>query len=164
MALNAREHMSEVFHIVPATGRTPLVLVLLLILPVLILGATISLVGLSIRGSRSATFEVSPAGLQLRGDLYGRKLPAAKLRGGAARVVDLDRDRPLRPRSRTMGTAIPGYRSGWFRLSNGEKALLYVTDPRQVVYVPTRAGYSLLLSVDRPSEFVERLREVAPGS
>ncbi len=30
--------------------------------------------------------------------------------------------------------------------------------------LPTRAGYSLLSSVDRAQEFVGRLREVAPGS
>ncbi len=59
---------------------------------------------------------------------------------------------------------MPGYRAGWFRLANGEKALLYVTDPHKVAYVPTRAGYSLLLSVDRPTEFVERLRAIAPAT
>jgi hypothetical protein len=155
--------MSEVFHIVPATGRTAVTWVPLVSLVLLVAVGSIVVVGLSIRGSRSATFEVSSTGLNLRGDLYGRTLPAARIRGGAARVLDLDRDRSLRPRSRMMGTAIPGYRSGWYRLANGEKALLYVTDPRQVVYVPTRAGYSLLLSVDRPQDFVERLREVAPG-
>ena len=156
--------MSDVFHIVPASGRTAVTWVLLLsiVLPVTV--GSIVILGLSIKGSRTATFELAPDGLRLRGDLYGRKLPASKLRGGAARVVDLDRDQALRPRNRMMGTAIPGYRSGWFRLRNGEKALLYVTDPHEVVYVPTRAGYSLLLSVDRPTEFVERLRQVAPAS
>jgi hypothetical protein len=79
-------------------------------------------------------------------------------------VVDIEQERTLRPRGKTIGTAIPGYRSGWFRLANGEKALLYLTDSRRVVYVPTRAGYSLLLSVDRPAEFVERLRAIAPAA
>ena len=79
-------------------------------------------------------------------------------------MVDLDQERSLRPRRKTVGTAGPGYRSGWFRLAKGEKALLYLTDTRRAVCVPTRAGYSLLLSVDRPQEFVGRLREVAPGS
>ena len=34
----------------------------------------------------------------------------------------------LRPGLRTMGTGLPGYRAGWFRLRNGEKALLYLTE------------------------------------
>jgi hypothetical protein len=156
--------MSEVFHIVPASGRTAVTWVPLVALVLLVLVGSVAVLGMSIKGSRTATFELNPAGLRLRGDLYGRKLPASSLRGGAARVVDLDQDRTLRPRNRMIGTAIPGYRSGWFRLANGEKALLYVTDPHQVVYVPTRAGYSLLLSVDRPTEFVERLRAIAPAA
>ena len=154
--------MSEVFHIVPAAARWSWLLLLALPL-VLGIGALV-LVGLSLRGSRTSTFEVRSDGLHVRGDLYGRKVPASKLRGRAARVVDLDLERSLRPRSKTMGTAVPGYRSGWFTLANGEKALLYLTDMRRAVYVPTVAGYSLLLSVDRPQEFVGRLGEVAPRS
>jgi hypothetical protein len=155
--------MPEVFHIVPASTRSAATWIPLLGLLLVVVVGAVALVGVSVRGSRTATFELSPAGLRLRGDLYGRKLPASELRGGPARVVDLEQDRALHPRRRTMGTALPGYRAGWFRLANGEKALLYVTDPHRVVYVPTRAGYSLLLSVDRPAEFVERLRAIAPG-
>ncbi len=154
--------MAEVFHIVPATTRWTWVL--LLVLPVVVLVGTIALIGLSMTGSMRARFELSPSGLRLQGDVYGRRIAASELRGGAARVVDLGQERRLRPRNKTIGTAVPGYRAGWFRLANGEKALLYLTDMRRAVYVPTRAGYSLLLSVDRPQEFVGRLREVAPGS
>ena len=79
--------MAEVFHIVPATGRGtwPLLMALL----VTVLGGGLVLIGVSMRGSKHATFEVSPTGLQIKGDLYGRRLPASTLRGGAARVVDL---------------------------------------------------------------------------
>jgi Bacterial PH domain len=154
--------MTEVFHIVPATARW--IWVALLAVPLVVMVGTLALVGLSLKGSRTSTFEVRADGLLLRGDLYGRKVPASQLRGGAARVVDLDQETSLRPRGKTMGTAMPGYRSGWFKLANGEKALLYLTDMRRAVYVPTRAGYSLLLSVDRPSEFVERLRAIAPAA
>jgi hypothetical protein len=155
--------MPEVFNIVPANIRSSAFLPLVGVLLAVLVGVGL-LLGASIRGSRKATFELSADGLSLRGDLYGRRVPAAELRGGAARVLDLDEDARLRPVVRTMGTALPGYRAGWFRLANGEKALLYVTDSRRVVYVPTRAGYALLLSVDRPTEFVERLRAIAPAA
>ena len=154
--------MPEVFHIVPANLRASALLPVGVLLVAVLVGAA-ALLGASVRGSRRSTVELSPEGLRLRGDLYGRWVRASELRGGAARVVDLEQERSLRPAIRTMGTAFPGYRAGWFRLEDGEKALLYVTDPRRVVYVPTHAGYSLLLSVDRPAEFVERLRAIAPG-
>jgi hypothetical protein len=115
----------------------------------------------SLTGSRTSTFEVSTSGLQLKGDLYGRFIPAAELRAAEARRVDLERQETLQPRRRTAGTAIPGYRAGWFRLANGEKALVYVTDPHRVVYVPTTKGYSVLVSVQEVDSFVDALHALA---
>jgi hypothetical protein len=59
-----------------------------------------------------------------------------------------------------VGTGLPGYQAGWFRLRNGEKALLDLTDRRRAVYIPTGAGYSLLLSPADPDGFLSRLRAV----
>lgn len=101
--------------------------------------------------------------MRLRGDLYGRFIPAVALRGDEARIVNLAAERELPPVARTMGTGLPGYRAGWFRLRNGEKALLYVTDGSRAVYVPTNRGYSLLLSPQNPERLVDRLREIAPA-
>jgi hypothetical protein len=156
--------MPEVFHIIPASNRAATILVPVALLLVVVLVGSLGLLGATIRGSRRSTFELSDAGLRIRGDIYGRLIPASQLRGGSARVVDLDQERALRPTMRTIGTAVPGYRAGWFRLADRTKALLYVTDSRRVVYVPTRAGYSVLLSVDRPTEFVRRVKEIAPAT
>jgi hypothetical protein len=74
-----------------------------------------------------------------------------------ARRVDLRGVSEYRLRIRTNGVGLPGYRAGWFRLRSGEKALVFVTDLEQLVYVPTREGYSVLLSVVAPEEFLEAL-------
>jgi Bacterial PH domain len=149
------------FGIVPSASRGLWILVAVVLL-VLIVVATILIV--TALGSRSSRFEVSEAGLRLRGDLYGRLIPATEIRGGAARLVDLTSTPELQLRRRTAGTAFPGYHAGWFRLRNGEEALVYLTDRRRAVYVPTRRGYSLLLSPQQPERFLERLRAVAPAS
>ena len=65
---------------------------------------------------------------------------------------------PLEPRLRTLGTGLPGYRAGWFRLRNGEKALLYLTDESRAVYVPTTAGYSVIVSPQDPDAFLAALK------
>jgi hypothetical protein len=65
------------------------------------------------------------------------------------------------PKWRTNGTAIPGYRAGWFKLRNGEKALMFVTETTDVVYLPTREGYSVLMSVTNPDEFLQFLQQVS---
>ena len=115
---------------------------------------------LSLAGSRNARFEVSSDGLRLRGDWYGRRIPASEIRTTDVRRLDFDQDRNLQPRMRTMGTALPGYRAGWFRLRNGEKALLYLTDAKRAVQVPTTEGYRVLLSPADPDAFVTAMRSL----
>lgn len=153
--------MTETFAIVPASSRGLWILVILVLL--LFAGITAMLVKTA-RGSTQSRFEISVEGLRLRGDLYGRVIPRSSLRGAEARVVDLRAEEGLAPRRRTMGTSFPGYHAGWFRLRNDEKALLYLTDRSRAVYVPTTEGYSLLLSPREPDRFVDRLREIAPGT
>jgi hypothetical protein len=145
------------FPIVPGQGR-----ILWFALPLLSLViAGIGVVVYSLSASRTARFEVSNAGLRLRGDFYGRLIPARSLRLDAARAVDLRKEPTLEPVLRTVGTAIGGYRAGWFRLRDGERALLYVTDPTHVAYVPTTEGYSVMLSVADPAAFLASLRRSA---
>jgi hypothetical protein len=56
-----------------------------------------------------------------------------------------------------MGTGLPGYQAGWFRLRNGDRALLYLTDRSKAVYVPTTEGYGVLLSPAEPEQFLAAL-------
>ncbi|WP_218673822.1 PH domain-containing protein, partial [Candidatus Entotheonella palauensis] len=61
-----------------------------------------------------------------------------------------------------IGNGFAGLCIGWFRLHNGEKALIYLTTRRHVVYRPTFDGYTLLLSVEAPSGFIDTLKQYAP--
>ena len=146
----------NIFPIAPAESRY-----LWFLIPVFVtlLGA-MALIATSVRGAHAASFEILPEGLRLRGDLYGRMIPKAQLRVDLARRVDVTRDTELRPTWRRMGTGLPGYQAGWFRLRNGDKALLYLTDRTRAVYLPTTAGYGLLLSPADPDAFLARLRGV----
>lgn len=148
----------ESFSIAPAATRLswglPILLAVILIPAVVLVAGTL-------QGSRLARFEVSAAGVSLKGDWYGRLIPADQIRGADARRVDLESEANLVPRRRTMGTGLPGYQAGWFRLAGGERALLYLTDKTKAVYVPTTAGYSLLLSPAEPDAFVASLRTMS---
>lgn len=147
----------QVFTIAPASLKRLWVLA-----PIIVVLALVgALLAVSLLGSRGARFEVSEAGLRIHGDFYGRVVPAHAMRVADARRVDLAATRDLQPRLRTLGTGLPGYQSGWFRLRNGEKALLYLTDRGKAVYVPTTEGYSLLVSPADPDGFLSALRGVA---
>jgi hypothetical protein len=153
--------MVESFPIAPASSRS---LWFFIPIAIIMVGAAAMLL-MTALGPTRARIELSPAGLALRGDIYGRRLIAASsLRGGAARIVDLDREPELAPKWRTMGTGLPGYQAGWFKLKSGEKALLSLTDRHRAVYVPTSEGFALLLSPAQPDSFLAALRRVAPAN
>jgi len=150
--------MPQVFNIAPTTVRWVwLAIPSALVLVVLIVA--VAIIMKSVSGARSSTFEVSRDGLRIRGDMYGRLIPVGELVADSVQRVDISYG-GLRPVSRVGGTSLPGYRSGWFRLSNGSRALLYVTDPEKVVHIPTTAGYSVLLSVADADRFVDALRQL----
>jgi Bacterial PH domain len=149
----------QTFQIAAANGRALWLLVPLAAIPLVI----VSVIMLMVISGMRARFEVSSAGLRLTGDFYGRTVAVSDLRGGSARRVDMSTENDLQPVRRTMGTGLPGYRAGWFRLRNGEKALLYVTDPTKAVYVPTRLDYSVIVSPSDPDGFLSAVRAVAPS-
>jgi len=144
----------QVFAIAPATVKGFYVLWTIV---GLVLVIAVGAVVFATAGARSSRFEVSAEGLRLRGDLYGRLIPVRDLRVDQARRVTIDTTSDLAPRWRTMGTGMPGYQAGWFRLRNGEKPLVYLTDRSRAVYVPTSEGYSVLLSPAEPDAFLEAL-------
>lgn len=142
------------FPIAPAESRY-----LWFLIPIgAILVGVMILLAISVRGARASRFEVLPSGLRLSGDLYGRTIPFNELRVEMARRIDLTAEPQLRPGWKRSGTGLPGYQSGWFRLKNGEKALLYLTDRSKAVYIPTSAGYSVLISPADPDGFLSALR------
>jgi Bacterial PH domain len=147
--------MSNVFPISPASANAFWMLVPIEIL-LLVLAAMFIYFGYS---STHASFEVSPEGLRIRSAVYGRFVPAASLVPADAREINLGRDSDHRIALKTNGIGLPGYKAGWFRLGDGEKALVFVTDSSRVVYVPTRDGYSLLLSPAEPETFISSLKE-----
>jgi PH (Pleckstrin Homology) domain-containing protein len=152
--------MPQVYHIAAANLSRAWLYVPIVFTVVLLAGVAWLLVA-SYSGSRKATFELSADGLRLRGDVYGRFIPISELELAQASRVDVTTGR-YKPTARTAGTAVPGYRSGWFRLADGSNALLYLTDPSQAVRVPTTDGYSVLLSVTEADQFVEAMHRLAP--
>ena len=149
--------MSQTFPMIPA-GVKPFWIIIPTI--IVLMGAIIILTNVAY-SSQKASFELSSAGLRLRGDLYGRLIPAASLLAKEAKIINLSNETEYQPVSRTFGTGLPGYSAGWFRLRNRNKALIYVTDYNQVIYVPTTKNYVVLLSVSQPTAFLEKLKQIA---
>lgn len=152
--------MTTEFPMIPASAGPIWVFA---VLGVIMLGVLVMFAGF-VYSSRHTTFEVRPAGLQIKGTLYGRTIPSSSLVVDQAQVVDLTRDRDFMLGWRTNGAGLPGYSAGWFRLKNKQKALAFVTDRRRTVYLPTTDGYAVLMSVADPDRFVRKLREATTAT
>lgn len=151
---------STIYAMIPASGgRMGWILVPIVLVAV----GAVFLLGRTLYGAHNASFELSDQGLVFHGDIYGGRIALADLRGGAARIVDLSAEPGLKPVRRTMGTALPSYRSGWFRLADGEKALLYLTAQSRALYIPTTKGYSVLLSPEDPDRMLADVQRLAPS-
>lgn len=144
--------MNQVFEIASSNARWGFVA--LGLIPLLI-G-----LGLVASGLNTPKLEITEKGLRLSGELYGRFIPSTELKLEQSRLVDLKREPNLAPVIRTFGTGLPGYSTGWYRLRNGEKALLYLTDRSHAVYVPTTAGYAVLVSPKDPASFLAQLQKL----
>lgn len=151
---------TTVFPIIPAAGKAITFIYVMAGLMVL----TIALLGFIAWSTRNVTFTVSPEGLRIRGDLYGRLIPMQSLVLADAAAIDLAKETEYQPKWRTNGVGLPGYASGWFRLRNGGKALLFVTDRRHVARIPTKDGYTFMATVADPQALIAALRSQAPAS
>jgi hypothetical protein len=99
--------------------------------------------------------EVSNAGLRITGSIYSRLIPHPE---GKSAKRWIPSDEPgYQPVGRTNGVGLPNYRGGWFRLANGSKALVFLTDDSRSVLVPTDEGYTLLASPEDPDGLIAAL-------
>lgn len=150
-----RMDTTTVFPMIPAASKS---LWFFAIISLILVGALLLMVWLA-WSMQHVRFTVSNDGLRLQGDLYGRMVPLKSLKLNEAVVTNLNTDKEHQPKWRTMGTALPGYAAGWFKLRNGEKALLFVTDKTRVARIPTTEGYSLMLSVSNPAALIDALKQ-----
>ena len=144
----------EVFAITPASSKPLWFLAIICLLLAAILLALVY----TAYSSQNSRVQIEADQIRIVGDFWGRSIPFTQLDGANARVIDLADEPDYAPKRRTLGTGMPGYASGWFRLYNGEKALVYLSRRDRVVHLPTYDGYALLLSLDEPENFLEALK------
>ena len=140
---------------------------LALLLPIATLLAVVSAFmrkGKGFNRSSGNPIEVSDFSLHLDGDRWNGPVFLKHLLLEQARVVDRKQEKQLRFAWRTFGMHVPGFglapsfSSGWFKLKNGDRALVYIAGKAPVILIPTKKDYVLLLSVNSPEEFIADLQ------
>ena len=103
-------------------------------------------------------------GLQVTSSFYRRTLPLASLQLDKARVLDLAEHIDYRPRRKRNGTALPGLKSGWYSLANGNRALVAIYNQDKVLWLPTSEGFDLLLQPHSAQVLLDHLRTLASAT
>lgn len=127
---------------------------------ILWLGVIALFVGIMV-SAHNIQYAINPQGLTIKNAIfYGRTIRKDEIAIDGARIINLNEEPAYKPALRTNGIGLPGFQSGWFRLKNKEKALLFVTDYQKVLYLPTTKDYSLLISVTDPETMLEKMKEM----
>jgi len=126
------------------------------VLPIMLLSA--ALVGLALRRRR---VRLEDGVLNIAAGFNGRRVAIGEIDLTAARIVDLAEHTQLKPGLKTMGSSLPGYDTGHFRLRDRSKAFLLLTDRSRVLVLPEKSGRKLLLSLERPQALLDALRRMA---
>lgn len=86
------------------------------------------------------------------------RIAVAEIDLDGSRIVDLREHTDLKPMLQVMGTGLPGYEAGHFRLRNRNKAFVLLTDRTRVLMLPEKSGSKLLLSLQQPQALLDALR------
>lgn len=97
-------------------------------------------------------------GLHLRHGLFRHRVPAADLEPAAWRRLDLDQERGSRPLLRTMGTGLPRFRGGWYRLRDRRRAFVLVNRWAPAWIYEPATGPVVLVTPARGQALVEAIR------
>lgn len=146
--------MKDAFAIAPASTTTFWVIVAIACIPLLLL----AIFGYISWSSRNTQFEVTDTDVRISGTLYGRTIPLSSIIPESIQRVDLNNDSPFALSWRQNGVGLPGFKVGWYRLRNGERALVYITDPQRAVYFKTRADHAVIATPSDPDAFIALVR------
>jgi len=136
------------------TGFVPILMIglmLVIIIPLIILTFGI------ISSIKNTTLTLTEKEIVIKSAFYGRKIPLENIMIDGIKRVSLDENTDYNMAIRTNGTALPQFKSGWFRLKNREKALVFITDKNNVALIPTK-DYLLLFSMDNIDEFINKIK------
>ena len=136
------------------TGFIPIIMVVLML--VIIIPLIILTFGI-LSSIKNTTLTLTEKELIIKSTFYGRKIPLENIMIDGIKGISLDEDTDYDLSIRTNGTAIPQFKSGWFRLKNREKALVFITDKDSVALIPTK-DYVLLFSMDNIDEFINKIK------
>lgn len=117
--------------------------------------SVIALVFLWVGGrSLDADIEVNLAEVSVNIPLYGRDIARTDILPAGVRQLNLADEPEFAMKIRRNGFGLPQFQLGWFALENGRQAVVFITDPNNLVLIPTKDNYMVIVSSDDPQGLV----------
>ena len=132
----------------------PIVMIIFMI--IMSLGVIGLMVGV-ISASKNTSISIKDNEIIINSFMYGRKIPIENILVNEIQKINLN-DSEYNIRIRTNGISLPYFKSGWMRLRNQKKALVYITNMENVLLIPTK-DFVVLFSMERIDEFINKLKE-----
>jgi hypothetical protein len=146
--------MNTVFPIIQPAREAYIILaiisILLVAITIFFIGATISV------NNTKCIFEDNR--IKINSFQYGTSVNYAEIAISNVKLINIKSEPEYDLKIRSNGIGLPGLKTGWFKLNNGERALAFITNPEKVIYIPTSRNYSVLLSIEDGNGFIEELK------
>ena len=133
----------------------PIVMIIFMI--IMSLGVIGLMVGV-ISASKNTSISIKDNEVIINSFMYGRKIPIENILVDEIQRINLN-DPEYNIRTKRNGIDLPYFKSGWVRLRNQKKALVYITDTENVLLMPTK-DYIVLFSMERIDEFINELKKM----
>ena len=127
---------------------------------ILMVIVTVGLIGLMvgvISASKNTSISIKDNEIIINSFMYGRKIPIENILIDEIKRINLN-DSEYNIRRRTNGISLTYFKSGWMRLINREKALVYITNTENVLFMPTK-DFVVLFSMEKIDEFINKLKK-----
>lgn len=123
--------------------------------------AIVGVFGWFLYWSKHTRFQIQDSQLVIEGGLYSRTIALSAIDEASMGLLDYEQAPALKPRMRVKGIGLSGYKSGWYKLMNDEKALLHISDESSMLAFKVTGEeqpYWVFMSIAEPEDFVLVLR------
>jgi len=129
----------------------PIILLILIIILVIVL-----IIGI-IHAVKYTSIAIKDNEVIIKSFLYGRKIPIKDIQINETRIINLNQESDYNISFRTNGISLTNFHSGWMKLRNGQKALVFLTNKDSVLLMPVK-DFNVLFSMERGEEFIKKLK------
>ena len=130
--------------------------IILVIIMVAILGLMVGIVSTI----KNTGISITDREIEIKSFLYGRKIPIEDVLIYEIQNINLKQNPEYRISRRLNGIGLPNFYSGWMRLKNGEKALVFLTNKDNVLLLPTK-DFIVLFSMEKIDELITAIKDIS---